>query len=249
MKTLIIGNQKGGVGKTSTVAHLAFYYKEMGLRVAALDLDPQANLSFTLEQYKSKIAASDFFSRKGLVIDEISNSDITLFPATKDLADLEKSEVAETCKAFKERIDEISPHFDVCIVDTAPSLGIRMIAALFVADYVISPIELETFSIMGIKSMITTIANMRKVNPSITFLGMMPSKVDTRNARHMQHLKELSGAYPGLVMPCNIGLRSSIADALSLQRPVWTIKRTAARAAAKELKALGKYVSKKMEFV
>ena len=61
MKTLVVAQQKGGVGKTSSVVHLAFDFLERGLRVAVIDLDTQANASFTLAQYKIEARASGFF--------------------------------------------------------------------------------------------------------------------------------------------------------------------------------------------
>ncbi|HCZ14874.1 MAG TPA: chromosome partitioning protein ParA, partial [Candidatus Accumulibacter sp.] len=136
---------------------------------------------------------------------------------------------------------------DVCLIDTAPSLGVSMAAALFAADYVLSPIELEAYSIQGIKKMVMTIANVRKANPSLQFLGMVPSKVDGRNPRHGRHLQELQRAYPQLMIPAGIGLRSSIADALASGVPVWKIRKTAARKAALELRALAAHVFEKME--
>ena len=94
---------------------------------------------------------------------------------------------------------------------------------------------------------LTTIFNIRKEsNPGLVFLGMLPSRVDARNPRHKTHLDELRQAYPQLLAPIAIGLRSSIADALATRVPVWKIRKTAARAAAKELRALGEYVLGKM---
>jgi len=135
----------------------------------------------------------------------------------------------------------------VCLIDTAPSLGNSMAAALYAADYVISPIELEAYSIQGIKKMVTAIANVRKANPDLQFLGMVPSKVDNRNPRHGRHLDELVRAYPQLIIPTGIGLRSSIADALATCVPVWKIKKTAARKATQEVRALADHVLKRME--
>jgi hypothetical protein len=100
-----------------------------------------------------------------------------------------------------------------------------MAAALLAADYVLSPIELEAYSIQGIKQIVTTIANLRKANPKLKFLGMVPSKVDARNPRHGRHLQELERAYPQLMIPTGVGLRSSIADALASRVPVWKIKK------------------------
>jgi len=137
--------------------------------------------------------------------------------------------------------------FDVCLIDTAPSLGVSMAAALYAADYVLSPIELEAYSIQGIKKMVMAIANVRKANPGLKFLGMVPSKIDGRNPRHGRHLQELANAYPQLMIPAGIGLRSSIADALASGVPVWKIRKTAARKAAQEVRALAAHVFEKME--
>jgi len=95
--------------------------------------------------------------------------------------------------------------------------------------------------------MVTTIAHLRKANPKLQFLGMVPSKVDGRNPRHARHLEELERAYPQLMMPTGVGLRSSIADALASRVPVWKIKKTAARKATQEIRALAAHVFEKME--
>ena len=92
--------------------------------------------------------------------------------------------------------------------------------------------------------MVTTIANVRKANPKLQFLGMVPSKVDAGNPRHGRHLDELERAYPQLMIPAGVGLRSNIADALVSGVPVWKIKKTAARKAAKEVRALAAHVNK-----
>jgi len=249
MQTLVVANQKGGVGKTSTIVHLAFDFLERGKKVAFIDLDTQGNASFTLQAFQSGINASKLLSSDEIDLSNIKHDNgISLIESDPGLANLEKMTLAEAGKNFRSAIQQLKAHgFDICLIDTAPSLGITMGAALLSADYVLSPIELEAYSIQGIKKMVTTIANIRKANPTLQFLGMVPSKVDARNPRHGRHLTELSGAYPALMVPSKIGLRSSIADALASGVPVWKIKKTAARVAAKEMRSLAAFVLNKME--
>lgn len=245
MKVLVTANQKGGVGKTTTVVHLAFDFLERGLRVVVIDLDTQGNASYSLNNFASGTPASAFFTNSIISID--AEKSLTLFSADAKLANLDKMGLQEAGSAFRKSIDQLRGKVDVVLVDTAPSLGISMAAALLAADHVLSPIELEVFSLQGIKQMLTTIANLRQANKKLKFLGMVPSRVDSRNPRHRRHLKEIRKSYPNHVLPVSIGLRSSIADALSQGVPVWQVKKTAARAAAKEVRELANIVFKKME--
>ncbi len=251
MKTLVTANQKGGVGKTSTLVHLAFDFVERGLRVVVIDIDTQANASYTLQNFKADCLASDLFSQNGPAsksrFASLSGNPV-LIGSGALLADLERKTLTEVAPIFKSNLEALSDcGFDMCLIDTPPSLGVGLAAALFAADFVLSPIELEVYSIQGIKLMVTTISNMRKANPKLKFLGMVPSKVDARNPRHGQHLKVLHTAYKDLMIPTVVGLRSSIADALATGVPVWKIKKTAARKATKEVRALASYVYQQME--
>lgn len=257
MKTLVMANQKGGVGKTSTIVHLAFDFYERGLRVAVIDIDTQANASYTLGEFQSDVPASILFSPEGAsaVAKHLAVSQdgpmMHLIASDAPLADIEKRTLADAASAFRASIAALgSCGYDACLIDTAPSLGNGMAAALIAADYVLSPIELEAYSIQGIKKVVTTIVNIReRANPGLHFLGMVPSKVDGRNPRHGHHLADLERAYPELMVPAGIGLRSSIADALAARVPVWRIKKTAARKAAQEVRSLADIVIHKMEIV
>lgn len=254
MKTLVVAQQKGGVGKTSCLVHLAFDFFERGLRVAVIDLDTQGNASFTLKEFQSGYSASQMFDKSGSHLREFFGRledppTMKLIESDASLADMEKRSLSDAAAAFRENIKALEDSgFDVVLIDTAPALGVSLAAALNAADFVMSPIELEAYSIQGIKKMVATILNIRKHNPKLHFLGMVPSKVDARNPRHVRHLGELKNAYPQFIVPTGIGLRSSIADALASGIPVWKNKKTAARLAAKEVRALAEYVHDKMGF-
>ena len=247
MKTLVMANQKGGVGKTSTLVHLAYSFQEKGKRVVVVDLDTQGNATYTLASFARDMRSSLLFHAEAQKMPEAREAS-SVIPADASLMAVESLPRAEAQRRFRQSVGKLAEAgYDVCLVDTAPALGIRMSAALASADFVISPIELEVYSIQGIKMMLATIFNIRReCNSGLSFLGMLPSRVDSRNPRHKEHLHALQDASPELLVPVTIGLRSSVADALASQMPVWRIRKTAARAAAREFRALGEYVFGKL---
>ncbi len=253
MKTLVTAIQKGGQGKTCTTCHLAFDFMERGLRVAVLDLDTQGNASFTLSKFDAGFPASKLFSvDQGAVATWLNDNKpdaagITLFPSDPLLANLDKIDWADAAKVLKFNLQTISENFDVCLIDTPPSLGVAMTAAVLASDYMLSPLEVEAYSLHGMKKMVSVIGNLRQLNPSLRFLGMIPNKVDSRKPRHVNNLKLLQAAYPQLVVPFCIGARDSIAEALGEKIPVWKIRKTAARQAANEMRTMTEYVFGKME--
>jgi chromosome partitioning protein len=251
MKTLVTAIQKGGQGKTFATCHLAFDFHERGLRVVVIDLDPQGNASFTLADHQSGYVASQLFDgdTAGLRywFGEREGNSLALIGADASLVNLDKMELSQAGAALRASIAALGEFFDVCLIDTAPSLGVAMTAAVLSADYMLSPIEMEAYSLQGMKKMVAVIGNLRKQNPKLRFLGMVPNKVDARKPRHVANLATLQQAYPQLVLPFSVGARDSIAEALGEQLPVWKIKKTAARKATQEVRALADYVFTKME--
>ena len=261
MKTLVCANQKGGVGKTTILVHMAFFFAEQGERTAVIDVDHQMNASFTLSEYSVGVSSSKAFTEPKASGEKIStaikkrqencstsNTDIFLIEADAallSLDDVKADRLAKNLAIILKALEESG--IDIVLIDTPPALVSRFAAALMVADNVISPIELEVYSLQGIAKMLTTIRNIRdNSNRKLGFLGMLPSRVVNSNPRHREHLKELETTYPDLLIPLAISQRGSIADAVSLKVPVWSIKKTAARAAAKEMKALGDYILAKL---
>ena len=244
MKTLVVANQKGGVGKTALITHLAFDFAERGLRVLVVDLDTQGNASYTLRSHVALGESSVLFAAHAPKVK--GHSGISFFKADQALANLESKNLQESATRLRNNLRALQGEFDVCLVDTAPALGVRLVAALVSADFVLSPIELEAYSLQGIRMMVSTIQSVRKGNPALKFLGILPSKVDGRNPRHLAHLAELESTYKSLLIPTSIGLRSSVADALALGEPVWTIRKTAARKAIREMRDVAAHLFKAM---
>lgn len=245
MKTLAVVNQKGGVGKTSNVVHIAFGLVARGLKVAFLDLDTQANASHTLKKYAGGDDSYACFS--GLQNFELVN-DLTLFAASPRLLLVDGMGVEKAARNLKSSLNLLHANgVDVCLIDTAPSIGVRMIAALNVSDFALSPIKLEPFSLWGVKQMQATIRKSREVNPGLRFLGILPTMYDRRNPRHKEMYATLRELYPQLLIPHSIGMRSSVDEAVARGIPVWDIKRSAAKKAASEFRELNRYIEEKME--
>ncbi len=248
MKTIAIANQKGGVGKTTTGVHLACGLKEKGKRVLFIDLDPQANSTKTLAKMGavSYLQASSLFSDKTEISLDHNSDQITYIPADALMADMERSN-PEVLIAFKRNLIALGNAFDFCIIDTPPTLGLRMSAALISAQFVLSPIELEEYSIDGITKMLQTIFGVKeKWNKELQFLGMLPNRFNPRSLAQKDTLSQLLQNYSHMIIPAKIGIRSSIPEALSEGIPVWQLKKTSAREAAKEFQEALEIIYNKM---
>lgn len=245
MKTIVIANQKGGVGKTAVASHLAFYLRDQGKKVLFVDLDNQGNASSTLNGAATSVLAAELFHNPSPAID--ARDGITLAKADDSLVELERANPS-VIETFRKAIAHLSPSFDYAVIDTAPTLGMRMVAALSSANFALCPIELENYSIQGITKMLQTIFGVKqRYNPDLTFLGMLPNRFNSHSASQKQNLDELLATYAHLMITAKIGNRSSISDALGQGIPVWEIPKTAAREAGKEMKEVFTQVIGKTE--
>lgn len=251
MKTLVIANQKGGVGKTTLLFHLGIYLMEKGKSVLVIDLDPSANASQVFLKYdgtvETGLTSSDLFTSSfSFEVAPSPGYGPYIIKADLPLLNVEKVDLVEAGNTFYSNISKLKMStFDYLLIDTSPSLGVKLSTSLMVADFVVSPIELETFSINGIGMMRQTIDTIKKVNPKIRYLGVVPNKV--RNQRQRTNLDALIKGYSSLVIPYPIAIRQSFGDAMTTGKPVWKIGTSAARVAGKEIRELGDYIFNAME--
>jgi len=257
MKTLAVEIQKGGEGKTFVVCNLAFDAYERNLRVVVIDADTQGNASYTLNAYRSGYVASDVFTDDPKTLrawfSEHPHEGLALIEADHELVHLAKLRFTDAAKKLAANLDALGEFFDVCLIDTPPALGVAMTASALAADFVLSPVRLEPYSMQGMVNMVKVIANLRREKPSLRWLGMVPNMVMLGKERHAENLAELKRAYPNYVLPVSIGLRDSCAEGLGSHLPVWEVrneagqKKSAARQAAREVRSLADYVFKAME--
>lgn len=237
MKTYTIANQKGGVGKSTIACHLSWYLRDAGKKVLHIDLDPQGNSSETLKACVSAGAVSRFFEPNAPAIVPVAGG-LTLLPADVGLLEIERA-ATSVIRNFCDNIEAQEGVFDAIVIDTAPTAGVKMSAALIAATDVLAPIELESYSILGFQNLIKTIIGIKqKFNPSLTFIGALPNRFNAVNPAQKAALEELLANYPQFIVPGRIPTRTAISEAIAEGIPVWKSTKSSAREAGKEFKAV-----------
>lgn len=239
MHIISIANQKGGVGKSTLSSLLAYYLADKkSARVLAVDLDSQRNLSHTLRQCGIEIATTALFADSALRLPAVRKN-IALIHATPQLANLERASAEEAnrrVQTFAAQLEGLQHEFDYCLLDPPPTLGIRMVAALASADFVVVPIELEEYSTQAVTDMLQTVFGVRQQwNPKLTFLGILANRFMHNSQRQKAALQDLFQNYPDYVLPMKISTRAAIPRALAEGRGVWQLPTAAARDASAEV--------------
>ena len=186
MKTLVLANQKGGVGKSALATQLAYYLNRQGRSVLVIDLDHQSNTSRPLRDNPA-VSVADFTAADLLsdnYLPDLPKGGIVLVPGHDSLTQLERRR--EDHNAFATNLRNALKGwaaFDVCLIDTNPNPDIRYAAALISADYVLAPIQLNQEAIEGIYGLINHprygITRVKAaLNPGLRFLGILPNMVE-----------------------------------------------------------------------
>ena len=183
MKTLVVMNEKGGVGKTNIVAHAGWYFAERR-RTLVIDLDQQANLTGTLSRHVAAVDSVDLFAADTQVS---SVGVLTVTRSTRELLGVEG--VARTCiETFRDNLASMQADYDVCVIDTPPALTNRTFGALLAADAILAPIGINDYSLQGVAELLRAIRGVshyyQRAEPQ--FLGLLPSIYDRRSRRERQ---------------------------------------------------------------
>lgn len=246
MSVMVWGNQKGGVGKsTLAVLFVQWLAERRGQRVAVIDLDTQGDCSRPFLAHDAGEVSVRLFSHEALKtpLAAPGGGRIALVRATSPVGDVEWADHKDVIPAFDFHVRAIAKAFDVVVIDTPPAPGVRMAAALMAADFVVTPIEMEEFSLEGVSRMLRTVFGLKSTqNPRLEFLGLVPNRLNPLSVRQTQSLAELFKTYPQYVVPGRIGTRTAIPEAISERKSLWAMKKSSAREAAAELDQVFSYL-------
>src|SRR5450759_634847 len=200
-QVIAIANQKGGVGKTTTAINLAGALAELGYRILAVDMDPQANLTvglgINLGQVERSIAhiLDDGDSNLESVILTSETERIDVVPSTLELASTEVELFSAIGReyALREALnDGVRERYDYVLIDCPPTLGLLTINGLVAAGSVIIPVQTQYYALKGLTALVKVINTIRaKLNRDLRILGLLPTFYDGRTILGREMLDEL----------------------------------------------------------
>jgi chromosome partitioning protein len=187
-QTIACANQKGGVGKTTTVVNLATYLALAGERILVIDLDSQGNATSGFGLDKSTLDRSMYHA----IIDSVALRDLALptpidglriVPASIALAgaEVELAPVAQRERRLASLIRDVAADYDYIFLDCPPSLGLLTVNALTAADAALVPLQCEYYALEGLTQLISTINLVRDhLNPGLVIKGVLLTMFDPR---------------------------------------------------------------------
>jgi len=187
MRKIAILNQKGGVGKTTTVVNIAAALANMGLTVAVIDLDPQAHLTIHLGVDSDNIQKGSYY-----VLTQAASFEDALMLVRPNLwllcanihlvgAESELVSVVGRETILREAIENLQEKFDYIIIDCAPSLGLLTLNALAAAEEILIPVQPHFLALQGFVKLLQTVDLVSKrINPALVVKWILLCMFDTR---------------------------------------------------------------------
>ena len=229
-KTRVIAtiNQKGGVGKSTTVINLAACLGEANKKVLIVDFDPQGNASsgFGIEKDELENDIYDVILNNvpiADVIQETCEPNVFVAPATIQLAGAEIELVNTMAResVLKEALETVKDEFDFIIIDCPPSLGLLTINALIAADSLIIPIQCEYYALEGVTKLLESMNMVKKrMNPDLEIFGVVMTMFDSRTTLSKQVVDEVQAFFGKKMFKTIIPRNVKIAEAPSHGMPV-----------------------------
>ena len=235
---ITIANQKGGVGKTTTVVNLATALASIDKKILVIDMDPQYNSSMSFNAYNINKSIYKVFSSLVDINDAIQKSQIPkldVISACEDLAaaEYELSDDDDRNYLLKKYISNIKNTYDYIFIDTPPTLGLLTVSSLVASDEVLIPVQCEFFALEGLSKLIKTIELVKNnLNNYLNLNGIILTMYDKRNSLSALIEKEAREYFDTNVYKFNVPRNVTLSEAPSHGLPaiIYDLKCTGSQA-------------------
>ncbi len=247
-KVIAVANQKGGVGKSTTVVNLAAYLGSRGKKVLCIDIDAQGNCTtgFGVKKKNLKCTSYDALIGKSkladaIVVTEFEN--VSIVPATADIAgaEIELAQMEDRFKRLKMQVLAVRDDYDFIFIDCPPALGLLTLNGLTACDEVLIPMLAEYYALEGLTQLLHTLHLVRSnYNPGLGICGILFTMYDNRLNVSRQVVDEVAKHFPDQIFGTKIPRNVRLSEAPSYGKPVMYYDRSSKGALYYEL--LGKEI-------
>ena len=227
-RTIVVANQKGGVGKTTTAINLAASLAELGKKVLVVDMDPQGNTTSGLgiDKEQAENTVYELMLEECSVEDAIMESEyenLSVLPSNINLAAAEIELVGAEEKEYilKKALNKVRKKYDFIIIDCPPSLNMLTVNALTAADTVLVPIQCEYYALEGLTQLLHTINLVKsRLNPDLEMEGVVFTMYDARTNLSLQVVENVKDNLQERVYKTIIPRNVRLAEAPSHGLPI-----------------------------
>ncbi|HLF18907.1 MAG TPA: AAA family ATPase [Candidatus Omnitrophota bacterium] len=227
-KTVAIGNQKGGTGKTTTAVNLSAALADLGKRILLVDADPQGNATSGMGVNKNELDVSvyDVILNKATAQEAVIEGvhpNVDIIPCNINLTGAEIELVGALSREtrLKKALESIKENYDYVFIDSPPSLGLLTLNALVASDSILIPIQCEFYALEGVSQLLNTLHLIRDgLNPKLSVEGVLLTMADFRTNLTTEVINEIKAFFKDKVYNTVIPRNIRLSEAPSHGKPI-----------------------------
>ncbi|MBR0142225.1 MAG: ParA family protein [Ruminococcus sp.] len=242
-RIIAVANQKGGVGKTTTVVNISAYLGSRGFKVLCIDCDPQGNSTtgFGIRKKDLEVSTYDIIMGKARISEALVQTEfenVSIVGARENLAgcEIELASAENRVNRLKMQILNCRDNFDYIFIDCPPALGTVTINALVACDCVLVPMLAEFYALEGLSQLHNTIKIVKNnYNPNLDIAGILFTMFDPRLNVSNDVVREVEKYFPNRVFQTKIPRNVRLSEAPSHGKPIMYYDRSSKGAESYEL--------------